>query len=244
MKKKNIFISVAVLACCLAVGFFTYKHFSSIKKNAEAQPTNNQQSAGQGGQDIAQFAAEQKQAVASDAAAQSGKGGQDIAQFAAAQQASGAAAQPAGKSIPIPKDQVPSVKPQDVVASGTVPYSNSQYGFQVMLPKGWDKYKAEADSGKIVLSLPTTDATFNGYAPVIDVLVFSLDDWQKYLDDCQKNPSPNCYSDQSVTAKSSSYVFIVTTPDDLLPADLSPLDPKGIMNDYVEIIKQSFKIQN
>lgn len=130
----------------------------------------------------------------------------------------------------------------EIITSGTIPYKNTKFGFQMMLPSGWDNYKENVTNEKVEISLPTKDPGFNGFAPVIDILIYSLSGWNDYLKKCKENPSPNCFDDDSVSAKSDQYVFIVTLPDNLLPDDLLPINSNGIVNNYFKIIRDSFRL--
>lgn len=133
-----------------------------------------------------------------------------------------------------------SVQSDNPVAQGII-YKNDRYGFQVTLPKGWEKYKAKEKGGMVEISLPSND--FNGkYVPVVDILVWSTADWQKNIEQCQKEPSPNCFDDSSIAAESKDYVFVITTSSNSLPDDLSPMNPNSILKDYIETITKSFQI--
>lgn len=115
--------------------------------------------------------------------------------------------------------------------SGPIIYKNDQYGFQITLPKGFEKYKAVSNKEGVKIYLPTTDKKWvnsnnemPGYAPVAGINVWTIAAWNKEKNsaDC-KGPVPGCPDEDAVLGKNSKYVFEPNGPQDV-PEDLRGVD--------------------
>lgn len=126
-------------------------------------------------------------------------------------------------------------------AANSLIYKNTDYGFQVTLPKGWEKYQVSVQWDKgddkhtyFYFMLPTSDKSWLGsydkntgkaIPGVADIFVITATDlatWNKDLNskECQENPNPSCPYEGSVVAKNSQYVFDAGYGNGLLPLDV------------------------
>lgn len=131
--------------------------------------------------------------------------------------------------------------PQDCVISSDLIYKNTDYGFQVTLPKGWEKYQVSIQRDKgddnhtyFYFILPTSDKSWLGsydkntgkaIPGVVDIFVITATDlatWNKDLNstECKENPNPSCPYEGSVVAKNNQYVFDAGYGNGLLPPDV------------------------
>jgi hypothetical protein len=126
------------------------------------------------------------------------------------------------------------------VASSLI-YKNTDYGFQVALPKGWEKYQVSIQWDKgddkhtyIYFMLPTANKSWVGsynrntgktIPGMVDIFVITANDlntWNKDLNstECQENPNPSCPYEGSVVARNNKYVFDASYGNGLLPPDV------------------------
>jgi putative hemolysin len=129
---------------------------------------------------------------------------------------------------------------QECVPGGII-YTNTDYGFQVTLPKGWEKYQVSVQRDKgddkhtyFYFMLPTSDKSWIGsynkntgksIAGMVDIFVITANDlatWNKDLNstECKENPNPSCPYEGSVVAKNNQYVFDAGYGNGLLPPDV------------------------
>jgi hypothetical protein len=128
---------------------------------------------------------------------------------------------------------------QDVV------YKNDKYGFELTLPKGWEKYTVAIenqtidcrDCVNIIFLLPS-----NGVPKIERVLTVKIKDLASATKPanqekvgCVKQPDPECIPADTLLGKSSQYEFTYSyTPVENLPKDLSSIS--------TNFVKANFKI--
>jgi putative hemolysin len=124
---------------------------------------------------------------------------------------------------------------------GEIIYTNTDYGFQVSLPKSWEKYQVSIQRDKgddkhtyFYFMLPTSDKDWLGsydkntgkaIPGMVDIFVITANDlatWNKDLNstECKENPNPSCPYEGSVVAKNNKYVFDAGYGNGLLPPDV------------------------
>ncbi len=121
-------------------------------------------------------------------------------------------------------------------------YTNTDFGFRIKLPAGWENYKpliAKNDMKKeasfVHILIPTSEKQFavydpntkkiiNGYADMFSVGIWDVSLWSKKLGskNCA-NPHPGCPLEDEVVAKNSRYVFVASFSQDY------PRDDSAIM---------------
>jgi len=142
-------------------------------------------------------------------------------------------------------------------AEEKIVYTNSEYGFELTLPKGWEKYKVSAekreDHAYFYFLLPTTDSSwpgehnlvtneiFKNYASMFVIDVWKKSDWdtQKASADCSGIPNPGCPNDAQVIAKTAKYVFEGSGPQAMAKDLTATLNSMG---GAVKFIKKGFKL--
>ncbi len=129
-----------------------------------------------------------------------------------------------------------------------VVYKNTQYGFQIKMPKEWAGYKVvvlKRDNVYVYVDLPTTDKSWpvsssdpKGYTSIAAITIWDINKWNKELKspDC-KDPVPGCPMSNEVLAKTSKYVFDIGSPQDL-PADF----PGENADQFVPTVKSGFSL--
>jgi len=144
---------------------------------------------------------------------------------------------------PAPVTQAPTVNQpaatQPSPASG-ITYTNTDFGFKIALPTGWEKYKPLVDNTRktsfVHILIPTNDKEWTvfdpntekliyGYVDMFAIEIWDLSRWNEALSsaDC-KDPHPGCPFESGVIAKNSKYVFVASTSQDY------PFDDSAIMN--------------
>jgi hypothetical protein len=152
-------------------------------------------------------------------------------------------------TTPVSKGQKSEQSAPDSQSTRGIVYKNTQYGFQLTLPAGWENYKAETKSNVVEISLPTNDpeykveadsGTGKKYVPLVEVLFWTVDDWKKNMERCKIEADPSCYVENATTARSDKYVFIVDQSQVPPPADVNLIDSDGNVKDFLTPIKRSF----
>jgi len=163
------------------------------------------------------------------------------------------------KPLPIQKQVQQPNQPEQRPVENTAPqqtagivYTNSDFGFQITLPSGWEKYKAIVDkpNNTVHIDLPTTDKTWPGdadlltgkslmgYASMFNIGIWSIDSFDKHLADCAKEPDPSCAGKDALLAKGKTYVYEIVGPQ-AMPEDLQAIVDGG---SYIKAIKDNFKM--
>ncbi len=139
-------------------------------------------------------------------------------------------------------------------AQGVV-YLNTQYGFQLTLPRGWESYKAVFSKqtgvnrlGIISIDMPTSDKTFlgypdstgkslAGYSSMFLVQIYDTKGYNAEVARCKKENDPDCnvtLPGNAIQKEGNNYVFAISMPQ-ALPADLQKIEMGA------DVIKNSFK---
>ena len=139
-------------------------------------------------------------------------------------------------------------------------YKNTDYGFQVTLPKGWEKYQVSIQRDKgdnkhtyFYFMLPTTEKSWVGaydkntgkaIPGMVDIFVITANDlatWNTDLNskECKENPNPSCPYEGSVVGKNGQYVFDASYGNGLLPPDV---DKFRSAKSAVEFLTGKFKL--
>lgn len=159
---------------------------------------------------------------------------------------------PAAQVAPV---QTPAPAPQQ---TAEIVYTNSDFSFQITLPKGWENYKAiVSDKDKSVsgvtyvyIDLPTTNKAWAGdmdpvtgkslmgYASMFAINVWNIDSFNKHLASCAKESDPSCAGKDALLAKGKTYAYEIVGPQ-AMPEDLQPIVNNG---SYIKAIKDSFKV--
>ena len=131
-------------------------------------------------------------------------------------------------------------------------YKNTQFGFQLTLPVGWDNYKSFVNNNPtdknvvayVYIDLPTSnknwpgDGNLKGYASMLAVTVRSIDGYNAAVKTCKTQPDPSCPGTNILSTKSSKYMFEITGPQ-AMPDDLI----KGLAaTDYIGAVTKSFQL--
>ena len=145
--------------------------------------------------------------------------------------------------------------PQDCALSDSLVYKNTEYGFQVTLPEGWEKYQVSIQWDKgddkhtyFYFMLPTADKKWIGsydkntgktIPGMVDIFVITANDlatWNKDLNsqECKENPNPSCPYEGSVVAKNSQYVFDASYGNGLLPPDVQSFKSAESAQEFLE----------
>lgn len=145
--------------------------------------------------------------------------------------------------------QVPNNNQQEEKKS--IVYANSDYGFQLTLPKGWDKYNVTIDNSYtkqgityLNFNLPTSDNNWkddnipSGYATQFSIRVWNLQKWDNLIRDCKKQWGPGCSNEADAIAKSNKFAFDVYYPQ-AGPSDLNQIPVIAL--DY---LKANLKLTN
>ncbi|MFA5050939.1 MAG: hypothetical protein WC499_02390 [Patescibacteria group bacterium] len=120
--------------------------------------------------------------------------------------------------------------------SGNYVYTNTQYGFGIELEKKyWQGYKITSTGSKdyrldmISFSIPTVSKKWPNYpwAGMLDISVYTKDNWQNYQNACSTDFGPGC--DSTPLAQSSQYVFVSGQGQDS-PSDTVLTFGKGVQN--------------
>ena len=154
--------------------------------------------------------------------------------------------QPATQQTPtVPP--VTTTEPQPAATSTTTSqnnslvYVNTEYGFQITFPTGWEKYKVDIDNKQLATTgaayihflIPTTDKTYlpvtlsngdklNGYADVIAITAWNKSEWDNEINstECKTNPNPGCPFEGSKLGANAKYVFDISHGNGVLPKDI------------------------
>jgi hypothetical protein len=147
-----------------------------------------------------------------------------------------------------------------VAASSGLIYKNTDYGFEVSLPMGWEKYQVSVERDKgdtkhtyFYFMLPTTDKTWvgsynkntGGVIPgMADIFVITANDlvtWNSDLNskECKENPNPSCPYEGDVIAKNGKYVFDAGYGNGMLPPDVQKF---RVGNSAIEFLSGKFKL--
>ena len=100
-------------------------------------------------------------------------------------------------------------------------YKNATYNFQLTMPKSWSNYKIRTEQiaghKLISISIPAAGlskaqiaTTDKGYCDVIGIDVFTTNEWNKLLANCQKNNPEDpmlCADRNNIIGQNAKYVF-------------------------------------
>lgn len=155
-------------------------------------------------------------------------------------------AQPAIQPAPI-VPPVTTTEPQPITTPTTAPqnnplvYINTDYGFQITFPTGWENYKVDIDNKQVATTgavyihflIPTTDKTYpaailsdggklNGYVDVIALTAWNKSEWDKEINstECKTNPNPSCPFEGSKLGANAKYVFDISHGNGVFPDDI------------------------
>lgn len=140
-------------------------------------------------------------------------------------------------------------------------YANTDYGFKLTLPEGFEKYKIMVEKepfekGKSYVSvmLPTTYpnwVTENrethekilGYENIFGVAVWDRALWDKEINskECKETPYPACPFESEVLGKTAEYVFEINLGNGDPTPDLEQIEVKVRANN-AKIVKDGFGI--
>ena len=153
--------------------------------------------------------------------------------------------QPAPQPAPV-VPPVTTTEPQPITTPITTPqinpltYANTDYGFQITFPVGWENYKVNIDNKQVATTgavyihflIPTTDKTYlpailsngdklKGYADVIAITAWNKSEWDKEINstECKTNPNPGCPYEGSKLGASAKYVFDISHGNGIFPDD-------------------------
>jgi hypothetical protein len=136
-----------------------------------------------------------------------------------------------------------SQEPTAQSAQGVV-YTNTQYGFQLTLPRGWENYRAVLNrtpgsswSAIVSIEMPTSDKasvgypdstgkSLKGYYSMIRVLVYSNKEYEAEVARCKTANDPNCnvtMPGNAITGEGNTNVFAIGNQQAEPSADLQKL---------------------
>lgn len=138
------------------------------------------------------------------------------------------------------------------VNSSDVVYKNTQYEFQLTLPKGWEAYKTSITKNggifNILFYLPTTDKLYSnqnkelkGYADIFSIIIFTTDEWNKQLNSAEckiAGGSVGCFYPKDIIGKNNTYVFSGSFANGV-PDDLRNIQQQMIDSSFLE---KNFKL--
>jgi hypothetical protein len=145
-----------------------------------------------------------------------------------------------GQQLSTTSDQIFAVKKCQAQSDPLV-YINTDYGFQITFPTGWENYKVDIDDKQVAttgsvylhLLLPTTDKTYpvdilssgeklNGYVDVISITAWNKSEWDKEINstECKTNPNPGCPFEGSKLDANAKYVFDISHGNGVFPNDI------------------------
>lgn len=143
-------------------------------------------------------------------------------------------------------------------------YTNTEFWFQLTLPKWWEDYKAfiyhltgDDIISNISITLPTTirdwpwvpnpeithsllwvqdfSTYITWYANIINILVRNSDSYKQIIQNCKLGTEEECLT-KNLTLWNNNYYFTYTTRQEL-PTDIT----NRIKNNWISYIKSSFK---
>ena len=152
--------------------------------------------------------------------------------------------------VPAPVSQPPTDMPvsQSPIIDNNAPavqtniYKNTNYGFQITFPTGWENYKVDINSkeaattGEVYIHFlfPTIDKTYpaailsdgsklNGYVDVIAITAWNKSEWDKQINstECKTNPNPGCPYEGSKLGANAKYVFDISHGNGVFPKDIT-----------------------
>jgi len=146
------------------------------------------------------------------------------------------------------------------VQKGAV-YTNSDYGFKLNLPEGFEKYKPmveiepfEKGVNYIFILLPTTNSKqveenrvthekFPGYESVFAITAWEKTLWDKEINsaECKNNPNPGCPFESEVLGKTTKYVLELSLPNGLPSPDLDQMGEKVRANN-AKLVRDAFEL--
>jgi hypothetical protein len=147
------------------------------------------------------------------------------------------------------------------VASKGAIYTNSDYGFKLNLPEGFEKYKPmveiepfEKGINYIFILLPTTNSKqveenrvthekFPGYESVFAITAWEKTLWDNEINsaECKNNPNPGCPFESEVLGKTTKYVLELSLPNGLPSPDLDQLGEKVRANN-AKLVRDAFEL--
>ncbi|MCX6763491.1 MAG: hypothetical protein NTZ97_02030 [Candidatus Moranbacteria bacterium] len=135
----------------------------------------------------------------------------------------------------------PAATPVTPAPNNPLTYTNTDFGFQITLPKGWENFKVDINNKEAITNgtvyihflVPTTDKAYpyailsngsklNGYVDVIAITAWNKSEWdkQKNSQECKTNPNPGCPFEGSKLGESAKYVFDITHGNGTFPDDI------------------------
>jgi len=140
-------------------------------------------------------------------------------------------------------------------------YTNSDYGFKLNLPEGFEKYKPmvevepfEKGVNYIFILLPTTNSKqveenrvthekFPGYESVFAITAWEKTLWDKEINstECKNNPNPGCPFESEVLGKTTKYVLELSLPNGLPSPDLDQMGEK-VRADNAKLVRDAFEL--
>ena len=148
-------------------------------------------------------------------------------------------------------------------------YTNTEFWFQLTLPKWWEDYKAfvynlTSDNNlisMISITLPTTATDWIGipdpkktisissipdfssyimwYAPIVNILIQTSDSYKKDYETCTKDINTDCTTLKDITLWNNKDYYFTYTTRQELPNDI--MNRIKLYNNWMEIIKSSFQ---
>lgn len=121
-------------------------------------------------------------------------------------------------------------------------YTNTDFGFQMTIPKGYEDYKAliEKDPGStgityihfifktsdpqyknFVTENPVTHEKYPGYADIFALGVWEMNAYNKIVQDCKSNPMPDC--PYNIIGQNNKYVVDFSVGNGMAPKDMNSL---------------------
>lgn len=122
---------------------------------------------------------------------------------------------------PIPTPALPeSTQP----ANNSLLYVNKTLGYQIKLPNNWTGYRVITDaynyqnfqlptSSKTWLEIDSNNKEIKGYGTVFTIMVRSLADWNKLVNDCKNKWGIGCITDNDALGRTDTTVFSIFWPN-------------------------------
>lgn len=140
-------------------------------------------------------------------------------------------------------------------------YTNTDYGFKLNLPEGFEKYKPmvekepfEKGKSYIFIMLPTTYPNWvtenrethekiSGYENMFGVAIWDKAIWDKEINskECKETPYPACPFESQVLGKTAKYVFEINLGNGDPTPDLEQMEVRIRAND-AKIVKEAFEL--
>ena len=135
----------------------------------------------------------------------------------------------------------PAATPITIPQNNPLVYANTDYGFQITFPTGWENYKVDIDNKQIATTgaayihflIPTADKTYlpailsngdklSGYVDVIAITAWNKSEWDKEINstECKTNPNPGCPFEGSKLGANAKYVFDISHGNGVFPNEI------------------------